>query len=305
MSCQYRTKWLDRQNIYYNKMSIAVVTGASSGIGYSLTDELAANGFIVYACARRLEPINDLKDRHGPEKIKPYQIDISNNEEIVTFRQFLESELQNGKVDLLYNNAGQACSFATLDVTDRIMEDCFKVNVFGHINITRELSKLIINAKGTIVFTGSIAGIVSFPFMTTYSATKAAIHQYARGLHLEMKPFEVRVINAITGGVETAIAEKRPMPSNSLFNFPEGLEAFKARSKKVQKMSSSQYAKQMVKVIMNSNDPVDVYKGSFAMIARVLALFVPMWVLNKLLYKFNKLDKVESSIKQKGAKKSL
>lgn len=286
-------------------MSIAVVTGASSGIGYSLTDELAANGFIVYACARRLEPINDLKDRHGPEKIKPYQIDISNNEEIVTFRQFLESELQNGKVDLLYNNAGQACSFATLDVTDRIMEDCFKVNVFGHINITRELSKLIINAKGTIVFTGSIAGIVSFPFMTTYSATKAAIHQYARGLHLEMKPFEVRVINAITGGVETAIAEKRPMPSNSLFNFPEGLEAFKARSKKVQKMSSSQYAKQMVKVIMNSNDPVDVYKGSFAMIARVLALFVPMWVLNKLLYKFNKLDKVESSIKQKGAKKSL
>lgn len=286
-------------------MSIAVVTGASSGIGYSLTDELAANGFIVYACARRLEPINDLKDRHGPEKIKPYQIDISNNEEIVTFRQFLESELQNGKVDLLYNNAGQACSFATLDVTDRIMEDCFKANVFGHINITRELSKLIINAKGTIVFTGSIAGIVSFPFMTTYSATKAAIHQYARGLHLEMKPFEVRVINAITGGVETAIAEKRPMPSNSLFNFPEGLEAFKARSKKVQKMSSSQYAKQMVKVIMNSNDPVDVYKGSFAMIARVLALFVPMWVLNKLLYKFNKLDKVESSIKQKGAKKSL
>ncbi|SMN21992.1 similar to Saccharomyces cerevisiae YIL124W AYR1 NADPH-dependent 1-acyl dihydroxyacetone phosphate reductase found in lipid particles, ER, and mitochondrial outer membrane [Maudiozyma saulgeensis] len=286
-------------------MSIAVVTGASSGIGYSLVDELASNGFIVYACARRLEHIKVLQDKHGLQKIRPYQLDISNNAEIVNFRKFLESEPLNGKIDLLYNNAGQACSFATIDVTDKIMEECFKVNVFGHINMTRELSRMITDAKGTIVFTGSIAGIISFPFITTYSATKAAIHQYARGLHLEMKPFGVRVINAITGGVETSIGETRPIPPNSLFNFPEGLEAFRSRSKKVRKMSSTEYAKQMVEIIMSSNDPVDIYEGSFATIARLISLFIPMWLLDKVLYKSNKLDKVESSLKYNKTKKAI
>ena len=273
---------------------IVVVTGASSGIGYSLTDELAATGYVVYACARRLEPIESLVKKHGHGKVKPYQLDITNYSEIIEFRCYLEKTVPAGKIQLLYNNAGQACSFAVTDVTDKIMQECFQVNVFGHINMTRELSKMIIDAKGTIVFTGSIAGIVSFPFITTYSATKAAIHQYARGLHLEMKPFGVRVINAITGGVETEIGEKRPMPLDSLYNTTEGRDAFRARSKEVKKMSASEYAKQMVKIINNpKSDPVDVYKGSFATIAWLLAIIIPIWLLDKILYRSNKLDKIE------------
>ena len=274
---------------------IAIVTGASSGIGYSLTDELASVGYVVYACARRLEPIKDLVEKHGQHKVKPYQLDISNYSEIVRFRTYLEESIPEAKITLLYNNAGQACSFAVTDVTDKIMQECFQVNVFGHINMTRELSKMIINGKGTIVFTGSIAGVVSFPFITTYSATKAAIHQYARGLHLEMKPFGVRVINAITGGVETEIGEKRSMPSDSLYNTAAGRDAFKARSKEVKKMSATEYAKQMVSIVEDSEtDPVDVYKGSFATIARLLAMFIPIWLLDKVLYKSNKLGKINS-----------
>lgn len=273
---------------------IAVVTGASSGIGYSLTDELAFAGYTVYACARRLEPIEFLVEKHGQDKVKPYQLDITIYSEVIKFRIYLEETIPGRKIQLLYNNAGQACSFAVTDVTDKIMQKCFKVNVFGHINMTRELSKMLRNAKGTIVFTGSIAGVVSFPFITTYSATKAAIHQYARGLHLEMKPFGVRVINAITGGVETEIGDKNPMPSDSLYNTTEGRHAFRARSKEVRKMSASEYAKHMVKIINNSkSDTVDVYKGSFATIARLLVMVIPIWLLDKILYKTNKLDKIE------------
>lgn len=285
-------------------MSIAVVTGASSGIGYAVTRKLASLGYTVYACARRLEPIEPLVQQFGSDLIKPYHLDISDNSQIVKFREFLTNELPEGKLDLLYNNAGQACSFPALDVTDEIMQKCFKVNVFGHINMTRELSKLLINAKGTIVFTGSVTGVISLPFITIYSATKSAIHQYARGLHLEMKPFGVRVINAITGGVETAISETRPFPEDSLYNFKQGKDAFNFRNKKVQKMSADSYAEELVNDILSKRDPVDVYRGSYAWSIHIISLLVPMWVLKLILYRMSKLDIVERVLNEKKMKKT-
>ncbi|AJR36645.1 Ayr1p [Saccharomyces cerevisiae YJM189] len=281
---------------------IAVVTGASGGIGYKVTKELARNGYLVYACARRLEPMAQLAIQFGNDSVKPYKLDISKPEEIVTFSGFLRANLPDGKLDLLYNNAGQSCTFPALDATDAAVEQCFKVNVFGHINMCRELSEFLIKAKGTIVFTGSLAGVVSFPFGSIYSASKAAIHQYARGLHLEMKPFNVRVINAITGGVATDIADKRPLPETSIYNFPEGREAFNSRktmAKDNKPMPADAYAKQLVKDILSTSDPVDVYRGTFANIMRFVMIFVPYWLLEKGLSKKFKLDKVNNALKSK------
>ena len=56
---------------------IAVVTGASAGIGYEVTKELAKNGYMVYACARRLEPMEQLTFQFGNDSVKPYKLDIS------------------------------------------------------------------------------------------------------------------------------------------------------------------------------------------------------------------------------------
>ncbi|EJS43356.1 ayr1p [Saccharomyces arboricola H-6] len=286
---------------------IAVVTGASGGIGYEVTKELVKNGYVVYACARRLEPMEQLASQLGSDSVKPYKLDIAKPEEIVTFAGFLRTTLPDGKLDLLYNNAGQSCTFAALDATDAVVEQCFKVNVFGHINMCRELSKFLINAKGTIVFTGSLAGVVSFPFGSIYSASKAAIHQYARGLHLELKPFGVRVINVITGGVATDIADKRPLPENSIYDFPEGKEAFNSRktmAKDNHPMPADAYARQLVQDILSSRDPVDVYRGTFVNVMRFIVLFVPYWLLEKGLSKKFKLDKVNDALKLKQKNKN-
>ncbi|CAI4065505.1 hypothetical protein SUVZ_09G0450 [Saccharomyces uvarum] len=284
---------------------IAVVTGASGGIGYEVTKELARNGYMVYACARRLEPMEQLSLQFGSDIVKPYKLDISQPEEIVTFAGFLRNTLPDGKLDLLYNNAGQSCTFAAMDATDAVVEQCFKVNVFGHINMCRELTKFLVNGKGTIVFTGSLAGVISFPFGSIYSASKAAIHQYARGLHLELKPFGVRVINAITGGVATDIQDKRPLPETSIYNFPEGRAAFDSRktmAKDNKPMSAEAYAKQLVGDILSRKDPVDVYRGAWANIMRLVVLFVPYWLLEKGLSKKFKLDKVNNALKLKQRK---
>ncbi|EHN01954.1 Ayr1p [Saccharomyces cerevisiae x Saccharomyces kudriavzevii VIN7] len=284
------------------RKKVAVVTGASAGIGCEITKELARNGYMVYACARRLEPMEQLTFQFGSDSVKPYKLDISKPEEIVTFAGFLRTTLPDGKLDLLYNNAGQSCTFAAMDATDAVIEQCFKVNVFGHVNMCRELSQFLVNSRGTIVFTGSLAGVVSFPFGSIYSASKAAIHQYARGLHLEMKPFGVRVINAITGGVATDIADKRPLPENSIYNFPEGRDAFNSRktmAKDNKPMPAEAYAKQLVQDILSSRDPVDVYRGTFATIMRFVMILVPYWLLEKGLSRKFKLDKVNSALKLK------
>ena len=283
---------------------IAIVTGASSGIGYAITKQLAEHNYIVYACARRLEPIAPLVKEFSADVIKPYKLDISNLDEITAFKAVLATELPGQKLDLLYNNAGQSCTFPALDVSDAAMQQCFQVNVFGHVNMCRELSSFLVIAKGTIVFTGSCAGIVSFPFGSIYSATKAAIHSYARGLHLEMKPFGVRVINVVTGGVDTNIADTRSLPEDSIYRFPEGQAAFEERqsmAKNHRPMSADVYAAKVMQDILSSRDPVDIYRGTMATFLGFVAMLVPYCILDFGLIKKFHLTKGFKVLKEHSA----
>lgn len=281
---------------------IAVVTGASSGIGFAITRELANNGYKIYACARRTEPMESLAQEFESGVIIPYRLDVTSGEAILELKRTLAAELPYRKLDLLYNNAGQSCTYPAVDVTNDMVEQCFKVNVYSHINMCRELVQFLINAQGTIVFTGSLAGIGVLPFGSIYGASKAAIHQYARDLHLELKPLGVRVINAITGGVNTDIADKRPLPATSMFNFKEGIEAFEYRqlmAKKNSPMSAETYAEKMVRDILSDKDPVDVYRGTMSTRMSWFMILVPYWILEFFVYRKFKLDRVYNVLKQK------
>lgn len=284
------------------RRKVAVVTGASSGIGHAITKELASNGYKVYACARRTGLIEQLSKEFSSDVVIPCHLDITKETDIQELKAKLANELPYRKLDLLYNNAGQSCTFPALDVTNDMIEQCFKVNVFGQINMCRELAQFLINAHGTIAFTGSLAGVAIFPFSSVYGASKAAIHQYARDLHLEMKPFGVRVINVITGGVNTDVADKRPLPQSSIFNFKEGIEAFENRqqmSKRNKPMPADVYAKELVHDILSQNDPVDVYRGTFATIMSWLMVLVPYWIIEWGVSRKFKLNKVFKVLKQK------
>lgn len=264
------------------RQKVALVTGGSSGIGYAVSKELAQKGWKVYAAARRLEPMDPLKE-YG---IIPIQLDVSSLESVQKVKDLLQEGLVDGKLDVLYNNAGQSCTLPAIDVTDEQVDQAFQVNVFGAIRLTRELSKFVINAKGTILFTGSITGIVPFPFSSIYCATKAAIHQYARVLHLEMKGVGVRVINVVTGGVHTNIADTRPLPKGSIFDIPEGHKAFEDRKKMAANnspMTPETYAKKVVGDILSKRDPIDVYRGSFASILGHAAQHLPGWIVELFL----------------------
>ncbi|SCV03506.1 LANO_0G04544g1_1 [Lachancea nothofagi CBS 11611] len=264
---------------------IALVTGASSGIGYELTKQLAQKGYKVYAAARRIDRMKPLETEF-PGLVVAVKLDVSEPKEIAALKDRLQTELPSQKLDILYNNAGQSCTSPASDVSNEVMEMAFKVNVFGPINLCRELLPFVINARGTVVFTGSIAGLISFPFGSVYSATKGAIHSYASGLHIEMKPFGVRVLNVVTGGVATEIADKRPIPADSIYSIPEAADALQYRRDMVKSnkpMNAAVYVSQVLKDVASSRDPVEVYHGTFSTIAYYLAKFMPYWLLEKVL----------------------
>lgn len=285
-----------------NDSKTALVTGASSGIGYAVVKELVENGFVVYACARRLELLELLANEYGSNKVIPYKLDVANFEEIIKLKEYLSSHLPHQKLDVLYNNAGQSCTMPAVDVSNEKLTQLFHVNVIGHINMTSQLCQFLINSKGTIVFTGSLSGICIFPFGAVYAASKAAIHQYARVLHSEMKMFDVRVINTITGGVATDIADKSALPESSPFYFPEGIEALENRKFMAARnfpMSPEKYAKEVVGDILSSRDPVDVYRGTLSSVVSWLMLFAPYWLVESAVFKKFKLDAVERALRQR------
>ncbi|KAH3688258.1 hypothetical protein WICPIJ_000729 [Wickerhamomyces pijperi] len=280
------------------RQKVAFVTGASSGIGYAVSIELSKRGYKVYGAARRLEPMEPLKE-YG---VTPVQLDVSSLESVLRVKEFLTQELKDGKLDILYNNAGQSCTLPALDVTDEQFTQAFEVNVFGPIRLSRELSKFVINAQGTFVFTSSLVAVVPFPFSSVYCATKAAISQYAHVLHLEMKGFGVRVINVITGGVKTNVADTRPLPPNSVFNFEEGIKAFDDRRKMSDNnspMTATEYAIQVCNDIESKYDLIDVYRGTWGFVLGHFAQIAPRWLMEWILVAKFKIGPVYEKLRGK------
>ncbi|KAK9364908.1 hypothetical protein V1509DRAFT_634860 [Lipomyces kononenkoae] len=268
----------------------ALVTGASSGIGHAVAIELSNRGFKVFACARRIEPMRDLESEHG---VTIFKMDVSSLESINDGVKFIDSQLgvDDGakKLDLLYNNAGQSCSFPAIDVPDDALTQCLDVNFIGPVRLTRAFRKYVINAKGVIAFTGSLVGICPFPWGAVYGASKAAIHQYASILSFEMEPFGVRVLNVVTGGVKTNIADTRDLAEDSVYNVPEMADSIDKRRKMTETekpMSAEVYAKKVVDDVLYGDNfinrltrRVNVYHGSWSTTLSLLSNIAPRWLM--------------------------
>lgn len=194
------------------KSKTAFVTGASSGIGYFTAIELAKRGYKVFAGARRLEAMKPLEN-YG---IKIIQIDVTKTEDVINAKTLIAEET-GGSLDILFNNAGVFLGNPAFDVDDALIQRSFDVNVYGSMRVVREFHPLLIKSKGLIAFTGSILALIPLPFNSVYSATKAAIQAYANTLAVEVEPFGVKVLNLVTGTVDTGIGENISLSKDSLY----------------------------------------------------------------------------------------
>ena len=180
---------------------VAVVTGASSGIGAETAVQLARAGYQVVLAARRADRIEALarRIRDGGGQADPALLDVTDNAAVLAFADDL------GRCDVLVNNAGGAFGAETVADSDPAdWQAMYDVNVLGTLQVTQALlPKLIASGAGTIVIMGSTAGLISYEGGGGYVAAKHAEHAIAETLRLELYDQPVRIIEIAPGMVRT------------------------------------------------------------------------------------------------------
>jgi NAD(P)-dependent dehydrogenase (short-subunit alcohol dehydrogenase family) len=177
---------------------VAIVTGASSGIGRATAEMLASRGALVTIFARTAVPKKNIAAVAG---------DISDPEAIE--RLFVETESRFGDCDILVNCAGMIDPKPLVDVTPEDWDRMFAVNVRGtYLATRRALPAMIARRAGAIVNVASISGVIGpekFPGWVSYCASKAAVISMTEALAVEVKQYGIRVNSVSPGSVDTAM----------------------------------------------------------------------------------------------------
>jgi NADP-dependent 3-hydroxy acid dehydrogenase YdfG len=176
---------------------IAVVTGASSGIGAAAARALAGAGFHVFAGARRLDRLREVAEPIGATALA---LDVADPESVAAFAAALPSA-----VHLLVNNAGGAHGLDRIEnARDEDWQWMWEVNVLGLMRVTRALlPALRASGDGHVVNVGSIAGFETYAGGAGYTGVKHAVRAFTRTLRLELLGEPVRVTEIAPGLVET------------------------------------------------------------------------------------------------------
>lgn len=177
---------------------VALVTGASSGMGESTAVLLSKMGYKVYGAARRTSQMKALEK----EGISIVSLDLTADESIVKcVDTILKKE---GRIDILINNAGYGSYGAVEDVPIEEARRQFEVNIFGLARLTQlVLPSMREHKYGRIVNISSIGGKIYTPFGAWYHATKHALEGWSDCLRIETKPFGIDVVIVEPGGIKT------------------------------------------------------------------------------------------------------
>ena len=166
-----------------------LVTGASTGIGRHLTETLAENGYHVYAGARKDK---DLAALDALDNVTAVQLDVTNQDQVDAVVEMIK-EKGTGLYGLV-NNAGVGGGGEVVDTPIEDQTFVYAVNVEGVYRTTQAFAPMVIESKGRIITTGSIAGTVSaFSGFSAYSGSKHWIEAYTDSLATEMEPHGVTV----------------------------------------------------------------------------------------------------------------
>ncbi len=181
------------------KGKIAVITGGNSGIGLATAKRFVAEGAEVFITGRRREQLDRAAEAIG-SGVTAVQGDISRMDDLD--RLFATVHAKSGRIDVLFANAGLG-QFAPLGAIDEASFDLtFAVNVKGTL-FTVQKALPLMRAGGSIILTGSTTGSMGTPAFSVYSATKAAIRNFARSWALDLKGTGIRVNVLSPGSTET------------------------------------------------------------------------------------------------------
>lgn len=177
---------------------VALITGASSGIGLNTALRLIDLGYIVYGAARRTELMQPIQDAGG----HVISLDFYNEASV---QKCIDSIIQQtGRIDILVNNAGFGLGGNIESVSMEEAKKQFEVNVFGLTHITQLVLPYMRKQRyGRIINISSIAGKFSSPYMGWYHASKYSVEALSDALRMEVKPFGIKVSIIEPGLIKT------------------------------------------------------------------------------------------------------
>lgn len=223
-----------------------LISGCSSGFGRELVRAALAAGDRVMATARRPETLADLAEAGG-DRLSTAAMDVTDPASI---RAAVDATLAVfGRIDVLVNNAGVSVIGAVEETPVEYLRSMFDVNYFGAVELTQAVLPVMREqGNGTIVVMSSIGGLITFPGLSGYNATKHALKSLGEALSLELTPLGIRVVVVEPGMFRTQF-------STSLQWTPEN-PAYRA---------SSGELRQMVKNVVGQ-EPNDPAKGAAAIV---------------------------------------
>lgn len=185
---------MDTQKVWF-------VTGASKGLGLSLVKQLLNSGYKVAATSRKLTDLSQAVGEH--ENFLPLAVDITTEESVAN--AVADTITRFGKIDVVVNNAGYGLTGSLEELSDEEARENFNVNVFGSLNVIRQvMPHLRAQQSGQIFNISSVGGFTgNFPGFGIYCATKFAVHGFTESLAAEAKAFNVKATVVYPGYFRT------------------------------------------------------------------------------------------------------
>jgi short-subunit dehydrogenase len=200
-----------------------LLTGASSGIGYSLAKLLPKENCSLALLSRRENILNDLVNeiKINGAQVRAYKCDVGNIDEVRN--SFKQVKKDFGKIDIAILNAGASSRTDVSKYSSSTAKEIFEANTFGIINCVEQLlPDFMQRREGVIVGVSSLAESRGFPKSGFYNASKAAATLLLESLRIELKPYNVKVIIVKPGFVRT------PMTDKNEFHMPFLMDVSKA-----------------------------------------------------------------------------
>ena len=200
------------------KFSLALITGASSGIGTALARELSAHGISLFLTGRDLSKLQALKkELEGRVPVTIFSGDLSKNENV---KKLIE-KIYEYTPDLVINNAGLGLYGDALSFETKEQKEIVSVNAKALLEITLESARALISEKksGVILNISSAGDFLVFPKFSSYVASKACVTQLSQSLDFELKKYGIRVLVARPGRVATHFSERASRSKANLRNW--------------------------------------------------------------------------------------
>lgn len=262
---------------------VALVTGASSGIGHATAKALQNAGFRVFGTSRRAAA-------ERSDGITMLTCDVTDDESVAKLIDGVLAEA--GRIDLLVNNAGVGLLGGAEESSTAQAQALFDVNVFGVLRVTNAvLPTMRRQGKGRIINISSILGLIPSPYNALYSSTKHAIEGYSESLDHELRTFGIRVALVEPGLTRTSFEENMTRPDRSVAVYDAvraGMEMQMRAS--VATGDDPQVVAEAVVKAATADVPRRRYTaGKLARQVRFLRRFVPESAFDKSLRKHNNL----------------